>query len=121
VSEKIIWTLEQGLAYIRPLEQQCFNMGFNIGLMGSVIHKGWSGKDLDIVAVPANWRSGPEETTLLGHAQALIAFTRMLAGPDGGFQIGDWNKMTVKATYRDPRGRLIDWFISYSSAEGKLL
>jgi hypothetical protein len=125
-NEPVAWTLIEGLEYIRPLEQHCYNLGFNIGLMGSVLHKGWSGKDLDIVAVPANWRFGAAETTLLVNAKTFLDWIEALAGPESGFQVGDWNKMTVKATYRygnshNEQGRLIDWFVSYSSAEGKLL
>jgi len=120
-NEPVVWTLIEGLEYIRPLEQDCFNMGFNIGLMGSVLHKGWSSKDLDIVAVPANWRIGLAETTRPENVKKFLNWIRYLAREESEFYIGRWNNMTVKATYRDREGRLIDWFISYSSAEGKIL
>lgn len=118
VKKNAVWTLEQGLDYIRPLEAKCFDMGFNIGLMGSCLHRGWSNKDLDIVAVPANWRDGEKDTTLKVNCEKFLAWIKEQAGPDSEYRTGLWNNMTVHVTYKF-QGRLVDWFVSFSSEEGR--
>lgn len=46
------WTLEEGLEVVRWFAPILANCGFGIGLTGSVLTKGTSNKDLDIIVYP---------------------------------------------------------------------
>jgi hypothetical protein len=50
---KIIrWTLEEGIEFVRKLENDLRNVGFHCALTGSVLYKGVSYKDLDVMIYP---------------------------------------------------------------------
>lgn len=46
------WTLEEGLEVVRWFAPILADCGFGIGLTGSVLTKGTSNKDLDIIVYP---------------------------------------------------------------------
>lgn len=45
-------TIEEALKFIRTLEEKVKPYGFHCGLTGSVLYKGYSEKDLDIIIYP---------------------------------------------------------------------
>lgn len=47
-----MWTLEQAIDAMRRLEAKLAPHGYHVGLIGSVLTKGKSDKDLDIVVYP---------------------------------------------------------------------
>lgn len=47
-----MWTHEEALVLIRKLEPLLAHAGFHVGLGGSVLHRGESWKDLDIIVFP---------------------------------------------------------------------
>jgi hypothetical protein len=49
---KLPWTFEEALEFLRPLEAPLRMSGFGLALGGSVLTKGKSDKDLDIVVFP---------------------------------------------------------------------
>lgn len=50
---KIIrWTLEEGINFVRKLEIDLKDIGFHCALTGSVLYKGVSYKDLDVMIYP---------------------------------------------------------------------
>ena len=51
MSRKPLWTLEQGLRFVRLLEQ-ALAPHYHVALLGSVLQKGESAKDIDIMIVP---------------------------------------------------------------------
>lgn len=46
------WTLELAFDLIRKLEKHLAPVGFHIAMAGSVLHKGQSSNDLDLIAFP---------------------------------------------------------------------
>lgn len=48
----IVWTLEEGLGFVRKLEDHLHDQGFHAALSGGVLWKGSSTKDLDIILYP---------------------------------------------------------------------
>lgn len=47
-----MWTLEQAMSVIEPLEPKLGNIGFHCALNGSVLYNGKSEKDLDLIIYP---------------------------------------------------------------------
>lgn len=52
VEKPIMWTFEEGLAFVRKLEDHLHDNGFHAALSGGVLWKGSSTKDLDIILYP---------------------------------------------------------------------
>lgn len=57
------WTLEEAVTFIRALEEPLRLAGWGIGLTGSVLFRGSSSKDLDIIVYPltSNANREPED------------------------------------------------------------
>jgi hypothetical protein len=103
---KIQWNREQAMDVIEGLEPVMSELGAHVGLTGSILYKGQSEKDLDLIIYPHNkseidWNIGVLK-------MELIKFFKMPLNDCGGFsQIRDskevsWLKM------KD--GRRIDFF-----------
>lgn len=52
--KKIAWTLEEACALLRHIEGNAKRFSCHVGLLGSVLHRGHSEHDLDIVIYPKN-------------------------------------------------------------------
>lgn len=48
------WTFEESITFVRNLEIILKPLGFNVGLTGSVLYKGESSNDLDVIIFPHN-------------------------------------------------------------------
>ena len=48
------WTIEQGLLFVRCLQSRIAPLGYGVALAGSVLMKGDSKTDLDVVVFPYN-------------------------------------------------------------------
>lgn len=53
------WTLEQGVEACRVIQAAVQPLGFHVGLAGSVLTKGSSTKDLDVIVYPHNRTERP--------------------------------------------------------------
>lgn len=53
------WSLEQGIEVCRLIQAAVQPLGFHVGLAGSVLTKGASSKDLDVIVYPHNRTSRP--------------------------------------------------------------
>lgn len=51
-SDATPWTLDRGLALLRGLEAELSAVGYHCALAGSVMYRGQSAKDLDVVIYP---------------------------------------------------------------------
>lgn len=49
---KTKWSLEEALALVRELEETVSVFGWHVGLTGGVLKRGYSEKDVDIIAYP---------------------------------------------------------------------
>ena len=62
------WKLESksDLAFVRDVEVELAKAGWHVALGGSVLHKGWSSKDVDLIVFPHKKRSSqsPRKTAL---------------------------------------------------------
>lgn len=47
-----MWTLEEAIYVVRELEKKVGPVGIHLGITGSVLYKGSSEKDLDIIVYP---------------------------------------------------------------------
>ncbi len=47
-----LWSLEDGITFVRELESKLAPLGYHCGLTGSVLYKGFSNKDLDVIIYP---------------------------------------------------------------------
>lgn len=59
-----MWTLEEGIAFARELEKYMDDW-FHTALAGSVLHKGESFKDVDIIVYPHNTQTFMEPETVV--------------------------------------------------------
>jgi len=48
----IIWTIEEGISFVRKLEDHLRDKGFHVALSGGVLWRGSSTKDLDVILYP---------------------------------------------------------------------
>jgi hypothetical protein len=58
------WSLEQGVGLARAIQAAVEPLGAHVGLLGSVLTKGSSEKDLDVLIYPANASTPPTRESL---------------------------------------------------------
>ncbi len=68
------WALEEALPVVRELQALVEPLGYHMGLMGSVLTKGSSSKDLDLIIYPA---------TTATHTPESIGFVRVALAQAG--------------------------------------
>lgn len=68
---RIPWTLDDGIAFARQLEIELGARFWHCAIGGSVLHKGASDKDLDVVCFPRKANEPPQ------HADRTRALRRM--------------------------------------------
>lgn len=112
MSEPIIWNIEQGLTYIREIEQQSFDLHYNLSLGGGVMVRGQSSHDLDIICTPANGTFDADANTYNNFITWLGTLARAEGSP---LEVGWWNGTTKKACFNDRYGRKIDWFVGFNA------
>jgi len=113
LTDKPLWTLDEGLTLLRELEPILFGLGFNIALGGSLATRGTSNHDADFFITPANTPNEPEagahfDTHDREHYDDLEAFLHSSFGNHG---TGGWNKVMRKIEGRDKNNRKIDFFV----------
>lgn len=100
-----LWRLDEGAAFVRSLNAQLRPMGYHAGIVGGVINRGWSNKDLDVVIMRLRGEAPPDFLRL-----------NMLLGQE----LGRWNLCgSFPTVAHDPwevrkfyyRGRRVDAFI----------
>lgn len=55
-----MWTLEEGVMFVHGLEHFMKDIGVHVGITGSVLYKGSSTKDLDIILYPHSTENIPD-------------------------------------------------------------
>ncbi len=105
------WTLEEGLELIRQLHPSVQQAGYYLGLTGSVLFKGQSEKDLDIIAYPKSKPDGnPEALRTALREQGLYIWL------DSDFIRERWREKGSNDTkhveaWKTENGKRIDLFI----------
>ncbi len=61
-----MWTLEEGLAFIRDLQPKAWANGYHLALAGGVLNRGESFKDLDIIVMGMSNRILPDVGRITG-------------------------------------------------------
>ena len=56
-----VWTLENALPLLREVQAAIEPLGYHVGLVGSVLTKGFSDSDMDMVVYPASTTRQPKE------------------------------------------------------------
>lgn len=55
------WTLAEALPFVKSLREALIPIGFGVGLTGSLLYRGTSEKDIDIVLYPLGHPEPPKE------------------------------------------------------------
>jgi hypothetical protein len=104
------WTLPEAIDYIRKHADKAFELHYNLALSGSVLLKGESDHDLDIVCVPANWNGPEDDSATFKNYNIFMAWLRELGG--AGTKSGLWNGTMTKVAFTD-HGRKVDFFVVF--------
>jgi hypothetical protein len=64
------WTLEEALTFLKLLEEDVSARGWHVGVTGSVLFTGKSGKDLDVILYPHDRSQHPDKDAV---REALVA------------------------------------------------
>ena len=98
-----MWTLEEGLEFIRTLQPGAAKLGYNLSLGGGVLNAGHSDHDLDVVVAPAkDAKPDPE---------AFITWVAEAARLNRIKPRRRWNASMLLLKTTDHKERLIDFFI----------
>lgn len=108
-TDKHLWTLDEALDFIRCRETAAVERGYNLTLGGSILSKGWSDHDLDIICVPLHL----SPVNRLAYCR-FVAWLNLYQ-PGGIVSVGGWNGLSNKIETQCPRGRKVDWFIYFDT------
>lgn len=101
-----VWNLNEGVEFIRNLELVLDKIGYHSGLTGSVLYKGFSEKDLDVMVYPhktTNEKTVEEVLTVLEVASIKVVEQRD--------HTGFTNCADSKTVYHcEWKGKRIDFF-----------
>ncbi len=102
-----MWTLELAVKLVKKLEPELSNSGYHCALTGSVLYKGSSEKDLDIVIYPhdVDKQSIWDRTSIKDFLKTFFKSEIKTCG--GASQIRDDKHVAWLIT---PDGRRIDFF-----------
>lgn len=95
-----MWTIEEGLEFVRRLQPGAAERGFNLSLGGGVLNKGESLHDLDVVVAPAKDAKPDVNAFIVWLSEGLTI---------GKFR--PWNSAMLLVNFTDEYGRKIDFFI----------
>lgn len=98
-----MWTLEEAIKLLRELEPTANAHGLHLGITGSVLYKGESQKDLDIVVYPRK----TTQTNI--HAQDGMKF-RVAVAPKWNFRTPYHPEDTKEVWSAILSGKKIDFF-----------
>jgi len=62
-------TLEQAIIICRDIEERLKEIDYHCGLTGSILYKGWSEKDIDIIVYPHQVKEQKTVVDILRHLQ----------------------------------------------------
>ncbi len=71
-------TLEESLGFVRWLEMQLVPQKAHCALAGSVLHRGWSEKDLDVIVYSHSERTPRTADELLAMLEAMFPGARLI-------------------------------------------
>ena len=61
---EVVWTLAVALLFLREVQTVVELLGYHVGLVGSVLTKGFSDSDMDMVLYPTSVMRQPKEEAL---------------------------------------------------------
>ena len=99
------WTLDEALSFIRDLSGALLPHGWGVGLCGSVLTKGCSRKDLDIIIFP-------QDTTSTNYSGLLVLLE------EAGLTLR-YNHMVVREAWRKAGSRDNKIVEVWETASGK--
>lgn len=99
-----MWTIEEGLEFVRRLQPGAAERGFNLSLGGGVLNKGESLHDLDVVVAPAK-DAKPDVEAFVDWVSDAASLTIALP------RSRRWNGAMRLVTTMDQLARQIDFFI----------
>lgn len=110
MNDYVPWTFDESLNFARELQGMFKPFGFNVGLTGSILYKGESSNDLDIIVYPQN--SGkvdidPLRDVLLAFGMTLLADRAKVANIWA--RKGSTDAKHVEA-WKTPKGQKVDLF-----------
>lgn len=70
---KPMWTIEEALDLIRPMQGLALYENFNLGLAGGVLDRGDSYKDLDIICLPRSRKTANRESFIEEMKSVLLS------------------------------------------------
>ncbi len=90
----IAWPLAEAMSFAKSLHEFVFPLGFGIALTGSVLTKGFSEKDLDLIVYPLKKISSDYESLLESLPKFGLTFVRLpnknLGYQDDGKNVQVW-------------------------------
>ncbi len=103
-----LWTLDEALLLVRHLEDAVVPH-FHVALGGSVLIRGWSDKDVDVVIYPHNkTRASPPAEDLLQKAGLTVVFNSTQMRKKWGSEYGTTDTKSIERW--DWKGRRVDIF-----------
>jgi hypothetical protein len=88
------WTLEEAVSFVNSLHEFLFPLGFGIALTGSVLTKGYSEKDIDLIVYPLKKISADYNVLLESLPKFGLNFVRLpnknLGYQDDGKNVQVW-------------------------------
>lgn len=103
-SKEVVWTIEEGISYVRKVEDHLRDQGFHAALSGGVLWKGSSTKDLDIILYPHTSDGSPFLEGLEPLMSGLIDVPWRAVDHE---EYGD-SKRVMKGTVG---GKIVDFFL----------
>jgi hypothetical protein len=101
-----MWDLKEGIKLIREIEEIMSQFQYHCALTGSVLYKGKSGKDLDVILYPHSTDKTLKEKALLKILES-IKFTIIEDRTETHSRYGD-DKIVYRTEYD---GKRVDIFI----------
>lgn len=105
-----VWTLQEAIEFIRKLDPMLRLVGYTTALTGSILYRGFSHKDLDIMVYPLSSKHpNPEGVKLEFERIGMTMLKDILVTQASWAARGSDDKKCVEI-WADDRGRRIDIF-----------
>jgi hypothetical protein len=102
-----MWTLDEGLKFVRDIQPVARRFNYHISLGGSVLNYGQSNKDLDVYFLPLDNGCAGEPTALKNWLESKFG----LMAPLGGEEYADESDYLDKFKLYTLEGKRVDCFV----------
>src|SRR6266404_1591629 len=93
MARSVVWTLESAVEFARHVGQHATAAGWHVGIAGSVLHRGSSAKDLDLLVCPLRVPRDEPEATRDEELRAALRNAGMTMRFDRTFVLAAWRRM----------------------------